>query len=133
MIDFETAIRKLERSDNCRYAEASADLASAVWNGRVPHEKVLDLLMNGSIRVRECLAWAVWDAKMPKTALEFLLAHGSEDTSAIVRSYALNSWFDLRPAAPLQQSGFSRFLSDANDSIRERACSLLQSYAEPDT
>ena len=127
MLDFETAIRQLESSDTYGHAAASADMASAVWNGRVPHEKVLELLMNGSNRVRECLAWAVWDAKTPKPALEFLLAHGSEDTSEVVRNYALKAWLDLRPPLPLQQSGFSKFLSDENVSIRGRARSLLES------
>ena len=101
--------------------------ASAVWNGRVPHDKVLKLLMNGSNRVRECLAWAVWDAKTPKPALEFLLAHGSEDNSEVVRNYALKAWLILRPPLPLQQSGFSKFLSEENVSIRGRARSLLES------
>jgi hypothetical protein len=127
MIDFETAIRQLENSDTIGHAAASADLASAVWNGRIPLEKVLELLQFGSPRVRECLAWAVWDAKSPMPALELLLEHGSEDSSEIVRNYALKAWLDSRQPKLAQEPGFRRFLSDANVSIREKARSVLQS------
>jgi hypothetical protein len=125
MQDFEIAVRQLENSDTTDHAAASADLASAVWNGRVPIDKVLDLLEHGSSRVRECLAWAVWDAKSPAAAMEYLLEHGSEDSSEIVRNYALKIWLDSpRPKHELEP-GFRRFLNDSNLSIREKARSVI--------
>ena len=126
MLDFEIAVRQLENSDTTGHAAASADLASAVWNGRVPIEKVLELQEHGSDRVRECIACAVWDAKAPAAALQFLLEHGSEDSSEIVRNYALKTWLDSPRPKLEHEPGFYRFLDDSNLSIREKARSAIQ-------
>ena len=99
MIDYETAITKLESVDSSDHGSLSADLAAAVWSGRVPNDRLLDLLKNGKDRVRECIAWAVWDARSPEDAVELLLTYGSQDSSVIVRNYALKANLRKTPAS----------------------------------
>jgi len=126
MIDYEIAITKLESVDSSDHGSASADLAAAVWSGRVPNDRLLDLLKNGKDRVRECIAWAVWDARSPEDAVELLLTYGSQDSSVIVRNYALKAWRDLRLSELTKDPRFLRFLNDGNTTIREKAHLLFR-------
>lgn len=126
MIDYEIAITKLESVDSSDHGSASADLAAAIWSGRVPNDRLLDLLKNGKDRVRECIAWAVWDARSPEDAVELLLTYGSWDSSVMVRNYALKAWRDLRPSELTKDPRFLRFLNDENTTIREKGHSLFR-------
>lgn len=131
MFDFESAVRRLENAAPEELGSASCDFAAAVWNGRVLHDTILDLMIHGKDRVRECLAWAVWDARGPEAALELLLTHGSKDSSAIVRNYALKVWRDLRPKGFTQDARFLCLLKDENCRIREKAQQIFNAYNEP--
>ncbi len=121
----------LERGDQTISAKASADLAGLIWQGSVDDE-VIKWLSLGSPKLRSTVAWAVWDAASPFSALTYLINESINDPNDSVRLYSLKALIQYQGDRIMRRSGIEKFLHDSCDTIREHATSVLKEL-DPDS
>lgn len=117
---------ELERGDQSVSAKASADLAGLIWRGSVDDDEVLNWLSHGSSKLRSTVAWAVWDASRPLSALTYLMGESVKDPNESVRLYSLKAFIQCQADRGIRRSGVQRFLHDSCDTIRAHATSVLK-------
>ena len=86
----------------------------------------------GSPKLRSTVAWAVWDAASPFSALTYLINESINDPNDSVRLYSLKALIQYQGDRIMRRSGIEKFLHDSCDTIREHATSVLKEL-DPDS
>jgi len=125
-VDFRQIVRSLEQCEKSEVGKCSCRLAQLIWIKEIDSEDVIQLLANGSERVRSSVSWAVSDFFYDFEAIDVLVTDRLfRDELPAVRGYSLLAISKLPRHARYRKLVVDVIVDDPGPEVRKMARELV--------